>query len=102
MRERYQIELVSGSLYSKRSTDNCLEAFTVDELADCETPHCYDQTRPKDFNLFIQPRRAVRNFFRRGHAIATTGIFARKTTADCREIYLGANVEFGEMTILLE
>ena len=86
MWQRNEIELFSGPLNAKTAANNLIKLSGRKELRDRQFPDRDDEPRLQNFELAIQPRRAVLYFLRIGTPVAPAGRFARKTTTDRREI----------------
>jgi hypothetical protein len=86
MRQRNQIESVSGVAHPKFPTDNILQLFAVHKLRDRKPAYRNNQARLENFDFSIHPIRTVSNFICRRNAVGSTGRFAWKTTANSREI----------------
>lgn len=86
MRQRDEIERVSGAFDSKFAANHPFQIRAIDELSDGQSADRNDKTWAQDFDLIVHPERAVKNFFRRRHAIAAAGSFSRETSTYRREI----------------
>ena len=95
MRQRNQIETMPGTPDFEAAADDRVEFRDRNKLRDRKFADRDDQIRLQDFDLCIQPRRAIANFLKRRDAIAASGRLAGKTAADRGKINSRSNFVFG-------
>lgn len=86
MRQWDKIDIYIVALGPELSPNHIFERVEWNELGNGEPADRNDQSRSQDFELIIQPRRAIADFVRRGHPIAAAGRFSGKTTNNRGEI----------------
>src|SRR3989442_6298337 len=91
MRQWDQIESMLCAFNTEFAADDFVQRSAIDEPRDGETTDRDYETRSQNFDLFIQPGRAIANFIRRRNAIAAVRSFTRKTSAYCCEINCRSN-----------
>src|SRR2546429_714575 len=91
MRQRDKIESMFGGASAKRAADHLFQFCALHKLPDGQSPDRNNQSRLKNFDLLVHPRRTITNFIRRRHAIGSAGRFSGETTADRREIDCRSN-----------
>src|SRR6202022_2530226 len=102
MRQRNQIEDVSGRTRAKFAANDLLQFRALDELRDRQPAGRNYETRLQDFDFLVHPGRAISNLIRRRHAIGPAGRFAGKTATNGREINCRSNGGFVYSAKLLE
>jgi len=102
MRQRDKIESVFGAAGAKLAANHVFQFCALNKLRDGQSPDRDNQSRLKNFDFFVYPRRTIADFVRRRHAIGSTGRFAGKTTTDSREIDCRSNGGFGHSAKLLK
>ena len=102
MGQRNKIEDVFGATSAKLAADHLLQFRALDELPDCQSPDRNNQTRLKNFDLFVHPGGAIENFVWRRHAVGAAGRFSRETSTYRRKINFGSHGGFVHPAKFLE
>lgn len=86
MRQRNQIESMSGAADSEFTADYLFELCAIDELGDGQAADWNNESRFQDADLVLHPRGTITNLVWSRDAVAAAGILAGKTSTDCGEI----------------
>jgi hypothetical protein len=102
MRQRNQIEDVTGAARAKPSADHLFQFRAFNELRDGESSDRNDQARFENLYFLVHPRRAIPDFIRRWDAIGPAGRFSWETSANRCEIKFRAHRGFVHPAKLFE
>lgn len=102
MRQRNEIEPMSRIFGGKGRPDDGIEFVAGHELANGQFAHGDDELRLQKIELRFQPVGAIQDFIRIGDAIAATGFFSGKATADRRHIDPRAKGRFVDSGMFIE
>src|SRR3954447_1080794 len=102
MRQGNQIEAVVRMDDPKFTSDYEFQLRTVDKLQDRQSANGNDETRLQNANFVIHPERTVANLIWCWDAVGASGVFSRKTTADCGEIHFRSDGGFVHSAKLFE
>lgn len=102
MRQGDEVESAASAANRKGATDYFIEFLERKELGDGEFADRNDELRLQEIDFIIHPGRTIPDLVRGGHAIAADRRFARKATADRREVNLRPDLFLAQPAELLE